>query len=198
MLVALALLAALAAGPLPSAACQVDTEAALKLPPEQFDQDPKGGWRPLGARLPCASAAADLIAAYRKAHWATLTPSELHLNYWHEGQLRATAGETARAVPLLMDGVDPDTSIGFEDYALGTIAFLHHDHAGLEAARARLAALPPPADFAETKARTKARNSLDLVWPLNLNVLDELTACFDRPYSEAYGCRPKPAPAAPF
>src|SRR5437016_917782 len=100
----LVLMAALAAGPVPPEGCAVDTEAALKFAPARFDQDPKGGWRPLGARPNCTAAAADLIAAYRKARWATLTPSELHLNYWHEGQLRANAGQNDRAVPLLMAG----------------------------------------------------------------------------------------------
>jgi hypothetical protein len=176
----------------------VDAEAALKLAPAAFDQDPKGGWRPLGARPECGSAAADLVAAYRKAHWATLTPSELHLSFWHEGQLRAMAGQSARAVPLLMAGVDPESGFGFEDYAVGTIAFLDRDLAGLKTARARLAALPPPVDFEQTKARTKVRSGLDLHWPLNLDVLDRLIACFDEPYATAYGCRPKPAPAGRF
>lgn len=198
MLSVLVLMAALAAGPVAPAPCAIDTAAALALPPARFDQDPKAGWRPLGARPECASAAADLIASYRKARWATLTPSELHLNYWHEGQLRATVGQSERAVPLLMAGVDPETDIGFEDYALGTIAFLNRDLAGLKAARARLAALPAPPDFEQTKARAKARTGADLAWPLNLNVLDELIACFDRPYAVAYGCRAHPAPGGRF
>lgn len=168
--------------------CPHDRAALLALSPADFDQDLEGGWRPLGEKPECAAIAADLLAAYRKARWADLTQSELHTNYWHEGQLRAGLGQTQAATRLMMAGVNPEMSrSGFSDYALGTIAFLHQDRPGLIAARERLAALPKPADFDQAAARFKAAYGLDLEWPANLKVLDGFIACFDRPYNEAYG-----------
>ena len=35
----------------------------------------------------------------------------------------------------------------------------------------------------------KARYGTNLKWPLNLDVLDGLIACFGQPYNKAYGCR---------
>nr|WP_314430357.1 hypothetical protein [uncultured Brevundimonas sp.] len=168
--------------------CPNDRAALLALSPADFDQDLEGGWRPLGEKPECAAIAADLLAAYRKARWGDLTQSELHTNYWHEGQLRAGLGQTQAATRLMMAGVNPEMSrSGFSDYALGTIAFLHQDRPGLIAARERLAALPKPADFDQAAARFKAAYGLDLEWPANLKVLDGFIACFDRPYNEAYG-----------
>lgn len=168
--------------------CAHDRAALLALTPTAFDQDLEGGWRTLGAKPECAATAADLLAAYRKARWGELTQSELHTNYWHEGQLRAGLGQTPAATRLMMAGVNPEMSrSGFSDYALGTIAFLHQDRPGLIAARERLAALPKPADFDQAAERFKAAYGFDLEWPVNLKVLDGFIACFDRPYSEAYG-----------
>lgn len=172
--------------PARAAACEVDTSAMLKLSPDQFDQDLNGGWRTLGHQPGCELAAADLIAAYRKAHWGALTSSELHTSYWHEGQGRAMAGRYAEAVPLLMAGVDPKDVGDREDYALGTIAFLDHDLAALKAARARLAKTPEPPDWSEAVARYKGQGR-ELKWPMNLDILDGLIRCFDKPYREAYG-----------
>ena len=191
------LLAAIAADVLQSAPaptpCTYDKEAMLALSPQAFDQDMEGGWRPLGAREECRETAADLLAAYRKAHWGDLTQSELHTNYWHEGQVRASLGQTQPAVRLLMAGVNPAFQTdGFHDYALGTVAFLNRDRAGLEAARTRLAATPAPAYFEESARAFGEKYGVTLKWPMNLDVLDGLIACFDKPYDEAYSrdCRP--------
>ncbi|MGO4409479.1 MULTISPECIES: hypothetical protein [unclassified Brevundimonas] len=177
--------------------CPHDRAALLALSPAAFDQDLEGGWRTLGEKPECAAAAADLLAAYRKAHWGELTPGELHINFWHEGQLRAGLGQTEAATRLMMAGVDPEPpNSGFSDYALGTIAFLHQDRPGLLAARERLAETPKPVDFDRAAERFKAAYGFTLTWPMNLDVLDGLIACFGRPYNEAYGdCRPEaPAP----
>lgn len=48
--------------------CTHDRAALLALAPAAFDQDLEGGWKPLGAKPECAAVAADLLAAYRKAH----------------------------------------------------------------------------------------------------------------------------------
>ena len=176
---------------LAAAVCAYDQKAMLALDFDHFDQDLQGGgWRKLDARPGCEAQAADLVETYGQVNWAKLRPYQLHLLYWHEGQLLALAGRTDQAVSLLMSGVNSPDEADFADYALGTVAFLEHDLEALKAARTRLAARPEPASFAQGKAWFKAHGA-QVSWPLNLNVLDGLIACFDRPYSVAYtDCRP--------
>jgi len=144
----------------------------------------------------CKAAAADLLEAYRDANRAIMTSDDLHANYWHEGQIRAALDQRDRAIRLLLAGVNPNSpSTAFAEYALGTVAFLNNDRPALLAARARLAALPAPAGFADDMVEAKQKYGMDLVWPINLDVLDGLIACFGEPYRKAYGeCRPEAAP----
>lgn len=192
-----AALAALALQTAPSptvpAGCEHDRAAILALTPEAFDQDMDGGWRPLADKADCREIAANLLAAYRRAHWADLNPDQLHLNYWHEGQIRASLDQRDHAVRLLMAGVNPDESgSGFEEYALGTVAFLRNDAPALEAARTRLAALPMPEGFRRAADAFREKYGREVKWPMNLDVLDGFIACFGKSYDEAYGdCRPE-------
>lgn len=188
-MVLFAVLFALATAPTP-ANCTFDKAVLLAMSFDDFDQGPNG-WRMLQRRPECQAAIPDLIAEWRVKHWGNMNSQELHLNYWHEGQARALAGQTDKAVTLLLAGNWPESTGDFTDYALGTVAFLQHDLAGLKAARARLAALTPPPDLAARREAFKARNKVDMVWPPNLDVLDGFINCFDRPYREAYdpACR---------
>lgn len=198
MLTALAFAALLqTAAPAPATvapdACAYDREAMMALSPDAFDQDLSGGWRALEEKPGCTEAAANLLRDWREAHRAELKIGDLHINYWHEGQLRAGLdGQTERAVRLLLAGVNPQVEgDGFQDYALGTVAFLNGDRAGLEAARARLAATPEPENWAEATASFREKYGVQIKWPMNLEVLDGLIACFGKGYDEAYGdCRP--------
>ena len=169
--------------------CAHDKAAILALSPDKFDQDLRGGWRPLGNTPGCEGAAADLIEAYRQAHWGALTRSDLHESYWHEGQLRAAAGQSDRAVPLLLAGVDPEGLGDPADYALGTVAFLQHDLESLKAARARIVAQPEPAWFKAGKAEAKRQTGREPTWPMYKDELDGFLRCFDKPYAEAYSSR---------
>ena len=102
------------------------------------------------------------------------------------------AGDYRRAIPLMMGGVQDDGGeIDFVDYALGTIAFLQRDHAGLLAARERLAAFPKPPGFKDKVTVVQAGQpvTVTVTWPANLDVLDRLIGCYDKPYREAYACR---------
>ncbi|MEA1647845.1 hypothetical protein UAJ10_02275 [Nitrospirillum sp. BR 11164] len=166
-----------------SGQCAVDTEQMMQLTPTAFDQDMNGGWRTLASRSGCEKAAANLIESYIRHNWHRLDQENLHVMYWHEGQMEAIAGDNHLAIPLLMAGVTPDKrrlDMGFYEYSLGTVAFLNRDLPGLKAARQRLAALPEPPWF---KAEFKGA----MAWPANLNVLDGLIRCFDFPYAVAYG-----------
>jgi hypothetical protein len=172
------LAAAVAAAP-PSNPCAYDRERLLALDEHAFDQDMQGGWRTLAFKSQCSLVAADLLRDYRAAHHSTSS-----ILLWHEGQLRADAGQTRAAIALFeksrKGGEDADWNL----YVDGTIAFLERDRPGLVTARNSLAALPRPADFKPTGPDGKP---LNIAWPPNLNVLDGLLACFGRSYDKAYG-----------
>lgn len=178
----------------PPEGCEHDRQALFAMPADEFDSRQIVGWRSLANRPECLATAADLLRDYREARRASLDINQLHLNYWHEGQLRAGLGQTESAIHLMMAGVNPGvTSDGFADYALASIAFLNRDLEGLKAARDRLAATPPTADWEKSAAEFRERFGREITWPMNLNVVDGLIACFDKPYFEAYGsatCRP--------
>ena len=173
------LAAAVAAAPA-SDPCAYDRKRLLSLDLNAFDQDLSGGWRVLGDNPRCYVAAADLIRDYREAHHSTNS-----ILFWHEGQMRAEAGQTSAAVRLFNQSraKQPDM-IGWNFYLDGTIAFLRHDRAALQAARDKLAVLPKPADWPPPGPDGKPVN---FPWPLNLNVLDGFLKCFDRSYETAYG-----------
>lgn len=164
----------------PLATCIVDEEALLALAPEAFDQDFNGGWRAVYNRPECRGDAARIIALYREAstRWQRIMA-------WHEGQIRATLGETVAAIDLMQMARRPEIENGSSNgqwnaYVDATVAFLNRDRAGVENARSRLIDALPPAHWTGDR-------------PMNLSVVDQYLRCFDRPYSEAYSsaaCRP--------
>lgn len=178
-----------------ASACEADRERLLALDESAFDQDLSGGWRALSAQPGCTLAAADLIADYRKKHG-----KQSGLLLWHEGQLRASGGQYREAAALMEGARKPasDDRAGWNLYVDATIAFLRRDRAGLDAARAALAAVPPPVgagvppvvdgymevDFEDGQKRR-------IRWPPNIDVVEGLVRCFDKPYDEAYSdaCR---------
>ena len=179
------------------AECGVDEtrlEALLALDQQAFDQDFDGGWRPVADALGCEAAAADLIALWRAHSGQVTSPGIL---YWHEGQMRAYAGQTEAAIALF----DRSRSDGAEWnlYVDATIAFLDGDRQALEAARAELATHTPSEEVMAARRQFLADNPQIQVpdgfveQPQNLNVVDSLLACFGRTYSEAYGvsCEPE-------
>lgn len=170
--------------------CSYDPAKAIAMSFESFDQESNGGWRELEARG-CQIAAAQLINVYRHEHKA-LQEAERSLLSWHEGQMRAIGGDYKSAIPLLMGGVPEGNTVDFVDYALGTVAFLQRDKPGLIAARARLVSVPKPASFAGTFTITSGGKSeqVHIKWPVNLDILDGLIQCYDKPYKIAYNCRP--------
>src|ERR1700741_2870649 len=79
--------------------CKYDEEALLALDENAFDQDwdgAGGGWRAIASTPGCELAAADLLAAYQAKH-----PHSNSILAWHEGQMRASANQYERAIPLL-------------------------------------------------------------------------------------------------
>jgi hypothetical protein len=182
--------------------CVPDAGKLLSLKYAAFDQDPSGGWHSLATQTGCDGAIADLIARYRKSRGKL--PDQAKTLEWHEAQARAFAGETDRAIKLLQhqaasvvsDAQSPyDTTEAL--YRDATIAFLQNDRPALEASRAKLAAVPEPTDFTRLRAtfRAKMPNARPPAWPMNLDVIDGLIACFGKSYKEAYGAECREAPA---
>jgi len=181
-------------------ACIADRDALMHLDFWTFDQDPERGVRKVLDKPGCDLAAADLMADYHAAligkgervaykfpdQEVTFSETgEVGMLYWHEGQVRAFAGQTDRAIDLFRKSVsaDIDNSAAKQHYALATIAFLEHEKDGLLVERKALAEIAPPDD-------------------LNLGVVDGLVACFGKSYKVAYGApecdrRPGRTPAAP-
>lgn len=97
-------------------------------------------------------------------------------------------GATEEAIRLFerARSVDGDP-YGWNLYVDATIAFLQNDKSALLNAREELTRLPRPPDF---QPRDQAGNLLNISWPMNLEVVNGLIACFGRGYEEAYGlCR---------
>ncbi|WP_369939076.1 hypothetical protein [Xanthomonas medicagonis] len=176
--------------------CDVDRTRLLALDQHQFDQevsDGGGGWRAVAARPGCETAAADLIRDYRQAH-----PDDPGLLYWHEGQLRAFAGDYPAAMALMQASKKPAAQdpAGWNPYVDATIAFLAHDGKGLAAAKKALDAVPPAPDlpplhdgFVELPMQNG--QMLKMHWPPNADVVDGLVRCMEKSYAVAYsqGCR---------
>jgi hypothetical protein len=180
-----------------AAKCVPNADKLLSLTFAAFDQDPSGGWRSLEAQAGCEGAIADLIARYRKRK-----PDEAKALEWREAQLRAAAGQTDRAIKLLqhqaeLAGAGDPSPYGMADtyYREATIAFLQNDRPALEAARGRLAAVPEPPGFAQARVKLKAKfpKAAPAPWPINLDAVDGLIACFGKPYKLAYGAECRPA-----
>lgn len=175
--------------------CEHDRARLLALDENQFDQDLNGGWRELASRPACTLIAADLLRDYRQAHRL-----DAGLLIWHEAQLRANAGQYPEAITLMKQAYKPaeKDSAGWNLYVDGTIAFLSRDKAALKKAKSRLAEVKPPASkdmppvidgYIELKFADGAKRKIR--WPPNIDVVEGLENCFDKPYTEAYelACR---------
>ncbi len=179
-------------------ACFPDRETILALDYKAFDQTPDNGWRVVTYNNPvCEIPAADLIAEYRERHAGSAGIARYNdtlLN--HEGQLRASNGQTARALALFRDvlAIHLAESDGAEDTNTlrdrAQIAFLEGDRAALIAARDQLAALPMPPGMKEAMdaAAKRVGRPASLEWPLNLAFTSNLVNCFGRSFREASDC----------
>ena len=180
--------------------CAYDEKALLALDESAFDQDLRGvggGWRAIAGIPGCELAAADLLAAYQVRH-----PRSNSLLAWHEGQIRALANQYNRAIPLLESARKPadQDDAGWNFYVDATIAFLRHDKSKLLDSRRKLAGVafpensgyPPLKDGILEMPTRPGQPNLRMRWPLNIDVVDGLIACFEKPYSEAYSCGPAP------
>jgi hypothetical protein len=137
---------------------------------EQFDQAEDTGFRLL-ARAGCFIEAAALIEAY-----AAQRGGHAEILQWHAAQMLAKAGRYEAAVGKARLALlkQDHASFRWNDYVLGTIAFLEHDKPALERHRDRVAAA----------AATHPENLA------NLRILDRLIERFDEPYAIAVSVSP--------
>jgi hypothetical protein len=164
--------------------CPYDKSAALGLDEEKFDSDPNYGWRTLSERKDCTNAAADLIDLYRN----TKTVDQIHLSYWHEGQLRAELAQTEKALYLfekakLQNNTKPPLIeiFAWNLYVSATIAFVRGDGRELNKYRDMMLKLPAQQgpdgnDILPEKA-----------W--NVDVVEGLRNCLGQPYKVAYSLK---------
>ena len=179
----IALIVLAAASPEASPKCSYDLRNTLLLDERAFDQDMDGGWRPLAARE-CYFEAAELIQKWRETHRA-----EDSTLYWHEGQMRASAGQYPQAISLFEASRHPadlDRKWGWNLYVDGSIAFLRGDMDALRSARDKLSVLPAPSELKDLKDVNG--NPSRVAWPMNLHVLDAFIRCWGAPYRVAYNC----------
>lgn len=173
--------------------CEYNLSKMMSLSQDEFDQAPGKGWRAIAGRNNCDLAAADLISDYIKNHKIT---SELL--YWHEGQLHAFSGDYNGAISIMLHSYKnaKHDETGWNYYVDATISFLKHDKSKFEKYKNKLSEVPPAAGlpmptngFIELKSATGSK--MKMAWPINIDVLNGLDKCFDKPYTVAYGgvCR---------
>lgn len=150
-----------------------------------FDQTMNEGWRAVANKPHCRAEAADLIHRYATQKEG-ISDGMLSTLRWHEGQMRAEAGQNKRAVALFEQTYKPaeEDRMGWNYYVAATIAFLEQDKAALLKNGEKLAALEKPADM---EFKDADGNPVDIPWPPNLHVVDRFIACFGNSYSESYG-----------
>lgn len=174
-----------------SSECSYDESTMLSLNEKSFDQTPLG-WRSIAKdNGNCYSAAANLISKYREKK-----KTASYLLYFHEGQLRAFLGENQAAIPLFEKAARPSGSDKFWNlYVSGTIAFISRDRPALKSILDSFhsAQVKNGVRTSFETFKTPDGNTITVAVPLNVDVLEALDRCFDRPYREAYSaqCRKK-------
>lgn len=170
----------------PDVACAPDAQIMMLQDAETFDASGRG-WRRLLQQEGCEGAAVALIDRYIAFQGKMLGPVELSALHWHQGLLEARLGKSPEALKLMAAArAAPETPDYTAAYMDATIAFLKHDRPALEKARGALAAVPKPADYdAQAAEYTNATGRAAPPWPPNLDAVDALLKCFDRPYREA-------------
>jgi hypothetical protein len=146
---------------------------------DDFDQDLTHSWR-LWADQGCYDVAIDLIESYKTTNFTHLDDSQKRLLTWHAGQLYGDKNESKNARAHFVASLNPDEPVDsqvlWNDYVIGSVAFLDHDLEILKAHRNKIAKGPT---FNGKKP--------------NLHVMDDFITYFDKPYGVAYGDGKAPA-----
>lgn len=171
--------------------CVQDPGSYLALSYENFDQGVQPvdggprrewGWRPIARQKGCESAAATLISQWRQRYGSTLNPTQQSLKAFHEGQMRAAAGDFPGAIPLIEAGRVLFSDAAGQPYVDALLAFLRSDRDALIAARERLLAVPEPANWPELQRKFREEAGQEMKWPRNIEATDALVRCFEKSY----------------
>jgi hypothetical protein len=151
-----------------SALLKEHLQSDLTLSYDEFDQTQGKGWRVLTDQN-CNLEAAELIERYIEKN----TASESSL-VWHIAQTRALAGKYKSAIKFARRSLSsPEkaakSQLCWNDYVLGTIAFLEHNKAELIKRR----------DVVEAKRNAHFGNEM------NLKILNNFVHYFDKSYKFA-------------
>jgi hypothetical protein len=166
-----------------SAPCYYSEKSMLAMSPFKFDQDFENGWPSIADQEGCLEVAADLIQKYYQTQ--DLSQNALKNFVWHEGQIRAELGQYKAAIRLMEQAKknEDEDDIGWNFYVDATIAFLQADMNTLKLSREKLQQIPIPADLPTTDGDG---NPYEVVWPPNLNIVDQFIKCFGQDYAVAY------------
>jgi len=144
----------------------------------------------------CFTEAAGLLRDWQARHLGDFVPANprdrliLRMISWHEAQEWALGGREDLALPIFesthVSGED-SSSVAWNLYVDGTLAFLRRNRPALEAAITKLAAVPPPPGWGN--ARGADGQPISMPWPQNLDALKALLRCWEQPYLVAYSCR---------
>ncbi|MEM1390755.1 MAG: hypothetical protein AAGG45_06705, partial [Pseudomonadota bacterium] len=145
-------------------ACISDREALLSLDYMAFELDPTQGYQPVLAQSGCELVAADLIRDYHaklrdrgepviisvpQGEIPVSGTGAVTLLYWHEGQIRASQGQTQEALGLFEKSLEApeDSRRGWNEYVRGSIAFLESDLSELKRQRGLMSTTSKPSEL---------------------------------------------------
>lgn len=170
------------------AECVADPAPYLALDWKNFDQGVSAdgkewGWREISNKPNCETAAADLIALWMQGKGSSLSASTRLFMTFHEGQVRAMGGDFKRGADMIEAGREAWPKPEGQAYVDAILAFLHNDRAGLMAARERLMAVPPPANWARTQQLFQEQAGFTPAWPQNIESVDKLITCWGKGYT---------------
>jgi hypothetical protein len=177
--------------------CDVSEEKfnmIMSLDFQSFDQNMNGGWREVANQENCNMASSILIGTYlaRSKIYYEIYRSSLR---WHMGQMLAYENKYEEAIPYFENTYHANEArtSPWNLYVDGTIAFLKKDKALLRSKRDLLAKSPVSESMKKSRQKYIDDNPEVKMYegyvdePMNMPVMNDLLACFDQPYSKAYG-----------
>src|SRR5690606_25187167 len=119
---------------------------------------------------------------------ASLNPLERSFIAFHEGQLRASGGDYAGALPLIEAGRVAFGDAAGQAYVDALVAFLRSDRDALVPARERLLAVPEPAHRPVRQRTSREQAGHEVRGPGKIEASDRLLQCVGKPYSALDEC----------
>jgi hypothetical protein len=134
-----------------------------------------------------------LVAAAVIQRYRERSKSSLYTLPFHIAQLKAFSGDYANAISFLKQSFRPkDVDPAWNHYVSATIAFLSRDRAKLDDELVFFKREQAENGSAYTEMALPNGKKVRVPYPLNADVVEGLSNCFSKTYSEAYAgkCRP--------